>query len=272
MDQHKIAGVFRESLEKPKIPESWFCFGNSLKELANFEEAASYQFALTLDPYHQGATINLGLLLHRLDKLPQALHFYADAVKSLPNSVELCINYGKMLADIGKPALAICEYKRGLQFSPESGELLFNLAGALVESNLFEDAIRYYARLASLVPDFPDLDFNIGNAFFHSSRYDVAVSYYQKATLSSRSPVKAFLQLGKSLVKIGRVSEAEEAFVSAIDYDPGCAQAYLSIAHINNDRGMIEDAILACKKALVCVPDYLEPTLLLADIYKTRKH
>lgn len=102
--------------------------GMRLEETQSVAACAAYRRALTIDPAHAAAAVNLGRLLHLGGDLAEAEHVYRASI-----------------ARCGSDAL-----------------LLFNLAVLLEEQAHYADACAAYEAAIAAAPDFADGHYNLG--------------------------------------------------------------------------------------------------------------
>lgn len=109
--------------------EDWYDLGCDL-ELSSSEEArAAYEKALSLDPNHVDAHVNLGRLLHENGAPAAAEKHYRAAMHIDPDHDTAAFNLGVALEDLGRVRDAIVAYERAVTLDPDNADAHFNLAG-----------------------------------------------------------------------------------------------------------------------------------------------
>jgi tetratricopeptide (TPR) repeat protein len=63
---------------------------------------------------------------------------------------------------------------------------------------------------------------------------------------------------------MGRYDEAERAYASALEQDPGCCEAAYNLGSLHEDRGAADEAIGDYRRALELSPDYADAHFNLA--------
>jgi tetratricopeptide (TPR) repeat protein len=86
---------------------------------------AAYEACLNADPQHTEARINLGRLLHIAGRLGEAEHLYRSAAQKEPL---LVFNLAVLLEDLDREPEAILGYREALALDPQLADAHFNLA------------------------------------------------------------------------------------------------------------------------------------------------
>lgn len=89
--------------------------------------------------------------------------------------------------------------------------------------------------------------YNEGNQFLKSGQFDNAVKKYQEALKTSKD-YRIFYQLGVTLKKQNKLTEAEEAFKSSIENNPNFDIAYNGLGGTYFQEGKFEEAVESFKK------------------------
>jgi hypothetical protein len=122
-----------------------FCFRRLGDDL---EAERHYRKALTLDPGHVGASVNLGSLLYDQGALDQAEALLMQAVRAAPNDGGALINLANVRNAQGRLDEAEALLRHCMQIHPELGETRRNLAHiSLLKGDLAEGFRDYEWRL-----------------------------------------------------------------------------------------------------------------------------
>lgn len=115
-------------------------------EASSLEGAVqAYEHALTLDPDHAGAHVNLGRLLHRLGNVRAAERHYRQALRTRPDEPVYWYNLGVALQDQRLYAEAAVAYRVAIALDPGCRDSHFNLAGVLERLGDVSGALRHLA-------------------------------------------------------------------------------------------------------------------------------
>ncbi|REJ83383.1 MAG: tetratricopeptide repeat protein [Acidobacteria bacterium] len=95
----------------------------------------------------------------------------------------------------------------------------------------YEEALRGFERWKSERPDEPLIDLNLGSARYKLGQLDAATQSYQSAAKAAEEAGEADLRsealynLGNAAFRAGRLAEAEQLFLQALDLAPGDVDA-----------------------------------------------
>jgi tetratricopeptide (TPR) repeat protein len=119
-----------EVAAKATDAETWYQRGCELE--ATDAEAAreAYRRAVSLDPSHADAHVNMGRLLHEAGDASAAEEHYRSALEARPNDATAAFDLGVALEDLGRDIEAIDAYETAVALDPEHADAYFNLAGA----------------------------------------------------------------------------------------------------------------------------------------------
>jgi len=132
----------RESADQTTADE-WFELGCEL-ELSDAAQARdAYERAVTLDPSHADAHVNLGRLLHEQGAAEEAAKHYAEALATAPQHETAAFNLGVALEDLGRLDDALEAYRRALAIDPRNADAHYNMAGIYERKGEKQAAIRH---------------------------------------------------------------------------------------------------------------------------------
>ena len=84
---------------------------------------------------------------------------------------------------------------------------------------------------------------------------ETALTFFQQAMLLAPENVVILNNLGNSLVQLGRLDEATDAYTQAIDADPTYPRPYANLALLHQMANDTETAIELYQQYLTLVPD-----------------
>ncbi len=129
-----VRRAFREAQEEGAefSADDWYEWGCELEPGSPAEAIAAYRRALSLDPAHPDAHVNLGRLLHEAGDASAAEPHYAAALAARPEDATASYNLGVALQDMGRLPEALLAYQRAVRIDPSNADAHFN-AAALAE-------------------------------------------------------------------------------------------------------------------------------------------
>lgn len=149
--------VAARGLDRPGAPthasaDDWYDTGVDLEAVSATEAEHAYRRALSLDPRHPEAHLNLGRLLHERGNLAEALSHYEAAAGSAPGDARASFNQGVALEDLGHLDEACVRYRDAIALDPDLAEAHFNVSRLLERAGRRDEALQHlsaYRRLTS---------------------------------------------------------------------------------------------------------------------------
>jgi tetratricopeptide (TPR) repeat protein len=151
----RVAPLLREAgraADGPADADSFYEWGCDLEDGAPGEAREAYGRALSLDPGHHGAHLNLGRLLHEGRDLAGAERHYRSALLTRPGDPSALFNLGVALEDQGRLPEALDAYRASLAADPRHADAHHN-AGRLCERlGRHDQALRHLAAARRYAP------------------------------------------------------------------------------------------------------------------------
>ncbi len=110
------------------VPTDWFAEAVALEATDPAAASNAYRRALSADPQHASAWLNLSALLCEQGHCDDAVQTLDEALTHLPEHPDLHFNRGIALEDQQRQDEAIAAYERALTLRPEFADAHFNLA------------------------------------------------------------------------------------------------------------------------------------------------
>ncbi len=130
--------------------QGWYELALSLDEASPARAREAYERALSVEPTHVEARVNLGRLLHEAGELAEAAIEYQLALSADPDHAIAAFNLGVVLEDQGQREAAIRAYERALALDPKQADAHHNLGHLLEKLGRPAAALRHlsaYRRL-----------------------------------------------------------------------------------------------------------------------------
>ena len=152
----KIAPLVHASAPHAKAQAStgddWFDLGLEFDQVGSREDAcAAYREALTLDPDHVNARINLGRLLHNDRAYRQAEELYRETLRIDPANPIAAFNLGVVLEDQGAIQEALETYQHALAVDATIPDVHYNIARLYEHQGDQRAALHHFSRCKALL-------------------------------------------------------------------------------------------------------------------------
>lgn len=152
----KVAPLVYASAPQAKAQAStgddWFDLGLEFDQVGAREDAcAAYREALSLDPDHVNARINLGRLLHNDRAYRQAEELYRETLRIDPANPIAAFNLGVVLEDQGAIQEALETYQHALAVDPTIPDVHYNIARLYEHQGDQRAALHHFSRCRALL-------------------------------------------------------------------------------------------------------------------------
>jgi tetratricopeptide (TPR) repeat protein len=201
---------------------------------------AFFEKATELDPNYAEAWYQAGFCYGSLGRHNDALKASKQALKLRPDWTEAVVNIGASNFALGNYKDAADAYKQALR-NDDSPDVQYALGLTFNKLNRTDEEILAYRRAILQKPDHANALERLGLAYFKQKRYgDAAKAFEQLKTY--KPDAKTYNSLGESLFEAGKVEESQEAFNSAIGYDPEFEKARYNLGRAYVKLGNVEMA------------------------------
>ncbi|HEY9840275.1 MAG: sulfotransferase [Candidatus Sericytochromatia bacterium] len=241
-DSHQQQGL--ESLRQCRLAMECLRLGDSAGAQALLERA------LELQPDCCHALFELLLLLERQGQNQAASRCYQACLERLPGLPEklgLVCGLGEMLLKNGRTDPAAGYARKALAIDPGCARAKQLLAESLQAKGLISESNFYFvqARALSLDPRLNPRDLQ-----FEAERPGLEEGLYRRfLTFDPDNPL-ARQALGETLLKQGRLQEAEALFAAILTRDPDNLAAEIGTASVREKQGRYLDALTCLARAL----------------------
>ena len=196
--------TYRRAIElNPDLSWSYHNLGEALAKLGQFEDAiAAFRRAIELNPDFSWSYHHLGDALDRQQQWEEAVVTFRRAIELNPEHFGSYVGLGQSLAKLGQLDEAIAAYRRAIELEPGADWIQYRLGEVLQQRTQLdlEGAIASYRRAIELNPD--------------------DVEAYRKLLEIQPDNFEVWLQLGKTLVKLGQWEDAIGCFRRSCQLQP----------------------------------------------------
>jgi tetratricopeptide (TPR) repeat protein len=243
-------------VQRPKNPIALNNLGEALFKLDRVPEAiARYQEALRYAPIDAKTNYNLAIAYERIGRRAESLALYAEIVRRKPDFAEAHSNYGFVLLQTGRTAEAQAEFETALRLKPTLPEAHNNLGNLLLQSGRIDEAIRSFQAAIKLRPAYAEAHYNLGNAVAQQGDMPGAITHY----------AEAHVNYGNALLQLERIPEAITHYEAAIRLQPSLYNARNNLGYVFLHTGRLNEAIEQFTQALVTQPDFADAQRNLAE-------
>jgi tetratricopeptide (TPR) repeat protein len=144
----RLAFLERSRAAGPSV--DWFSQALRLEATKPDEACAAYRAAVTADPRHCDAYVNLGRLLHERGRVHEAEVVYRDGIAHCGADGTLLYNLGVLQEDLGQDRAAADSYRKALAAEPNFADAHYNLARLCDAHGLQQEALRHWSAYRKL--------------------------------------------------------------------------------------------------------------------------
>jgi len=219
--------------EDRSYPEAHNNLGNALRALDRNEEALeSYQSALLLRENYAEVYNNLAAILHERGDKAEAEHCYRRAIEIRPGYIEAYSNLAKLLAQESREDEALRVLGEALKIDDHSVITLVQVARVQLSLGNHVPA-EQAARLAvQHGPSNADAEIALGEVMQDADRFPEALAAFEKAIAIKPDLSEARNLYGVCLKSVGRMSEAREQLLKALELNPNALGCYSNLADL----------------------------------------
>ncbi|XP_066541423.1 protein O-mannosyl-transferase TMTC2 isoform X2 [Hoplias malabaricus] len=209
---------------KSSVTSCLYNLGKLLHEQGHQEEALSvYKEAIQKMPRQfapQSLYNMMGEAYMRLNKLPEAEHWYRESLRAKPDHIPAHLTYGKLLAMTGQKAEAEKYFLKAIQLDPTKGNCYMHYGQFLLEESRLLEAAEMAEKAARLDSEEFDVVFSAAHMLRQASLNDAAEKYYKQAASLRPNYPAALMNLGAILHLNGKLQEAEANYLRALQLKP----------------------------------------------------
>ncbi|HTS29280.1 MAG TPA: tetratricopeptide repeat protein [Bryobacteraceae bacterium] len=243
---------FRQGIATAANPELHNNLGTLWRKQGRLDDAIqAYQEALAESPGYANAHYNLGNAWRDKKEWERAAECFQRAVNAEPDHARALVALGQLLQALERPAEAVPVLERAASLIPGDAELYCDLGDALQTLREWQAAVDQYRKALACNPKSSRAWYAAGCAETSRNEYAAAGFCFQKALEADPTRREAQHNLGHSLFKLGRVTEAIQLFrQAAAAGDPETAESAIAVI-IPGDPASTNQDILDARRAWV---------------------
>jgi len=176
-----------------------------------------YRTTIARNPGCWMAQVNLGNILYKANRVPEAMDLFKQASEIKPAVAHYSL--GNALVQ-SRTSEAIAEYKEAVRINPDYAEAHNNLGSALLLTGRTAEAIDEYNHALQIDPAYAQAHNNLGNALVQTGRAPEAIDHYREALRIAPTSAGAHNNLAAALAQMGQVSEAIQQLNAALRINP----------------------------------------------------
>jgi len=249
--------LFEQALETdPNHADALQLMGLLAKAKGDLKSAEAWmRKSLAADNNQAHVHYNLGNLLKGQQKLAEALAHYAEATRIKPDYVDALVQQGEMLMALDRWPEAEKPLKRAFSEAPDSVGAVTAWADWHTYKGDADGAERILRAALVKQPGNPFYANNLGMLLSAQMRYEEALPFLTGLidTMSDRPEV--FLNIANTLVGLGRLGEAVNHYLKAINLNPRSNFAHENVNNVLWQMGRQGDVGKSYQFARQAIPD-----------------
>lgn len=217
-----------------------------------------YRQVLATDPNQPNALERLGVLAHQVGRHDLAVEYITKAIQSYGAEAAFHNNLGEAYRALQKFPEAMACYRQALQLQPDGAEAHNNLGLVLAVQRQFDEATACFQRAVQLKPEFAEAHNNMGAVLQDQKRASAAVAWHQRAVQLKPEFAEAHSNLGNAQRQLGHVAEAVASYQSALQLKPNFVDGHNNLGIALQNQGQVIEAIACYERAMQLKPDHAD--------------
>jgi tetratricopeptide (TPR) repeat protein len=210
---------------------------------------------------------------HDAGRLAEAEQALRELLTSDPNNLAGLTRLGDVLSDASRPAEAIEVYNKVITAAPRdpaTAAAYDGVAAALQERGQIDAAVAASKKAVELRHN-PDVAYALGNTLERMGRLSDAIEAFRLAAAYRPNFAEAHARLGGLWLATGKLDEAISHYRTATDVMPDLAEAHCNLANALRQRGDETGALASVKRAIELKPEMPEAHNVLGCIWQDRR-
>jgi|GEM_PF-214420 len=211
--------IFQKSLSiDDKNPLTLHNYGLLLEKLNRNDEAIHYlDLAIALNPTYEDAYKHKCNLLKKTGKLTEIKCVYEKALSHINTSADLYFRYANHLREVEQNIEALAAIDKAITLRPNHAESFNNRGNILLDLKDPREALKSYHQALTVKPNYANAYNNSANAYLALNQFDDAIAACDAALTIDPKLFTTLNNRANALQKLQRFDEALEAYNLIID-------------------------------------------------------
>ena len=240
------------------IDEAYLTMTKQLAELPEESVKSAFELAINTlkkDPEHVRANIVLfEAHLYKGNK-EQIVEQFKRLISIRPKTPERCIELGTVIAKLGKIPEAMFMFQRSVDLDPNFSTGYYNLGRAYFMQHYYDKAIIAYKKTIELDPQEHRAWNNLGWVYMAQKNYEDCEFHLKKSIEVKKNYPVAHLNLGLAYIVQKKLDDAEQILKKYIELKPEDSEGYRNLSSVYQQKGDLDAAIQTLKNFLERKPD-----------------
>ena len=235
----------------PRQFTAWHMGGVAALQAGDTRDAhALLRKALALRPNDGAALINLGIVLHRLGKLPEALLAFDQGMKTRADDPSAHNNIGNLLRDMRRHEAALESFSRALALNPHNVLAYANRGTVLRDLDRLEEALVDFDQALARAPAYAVAHYKKGEILAELRRVPEALAHLDAALRLEPDNAVFHASRGEIFQDVKNLDAALKDFDQAILLEPQAARYHQGRGLVLQDMRRFPEAAAAFQHAL----------------------
>lgn len=252
-----VTGLYLSSSLNSSNAMELYNQGNTLSQLNRYPEALRrYDEALELMPNYKEVWNNKAKVLYQLEQYSQAQEAYDKAIQIDPNYTESWIGRGKVMSALGKYSDALTAFEQAIKQNPDQVEAWLGKGDVLLNFKRYEEAIQSYKVVLDRFPDSFEALYKTGRTYHYLEDYQNAFEAYNQAVKVKPNDPNVWYHRGNALMKLKRYGDATDSYDKVVRFNPNFSEAWYSRGQGLLKQDRVKEAVESFEQAVKIQPNY----------------
>ncbi len=254
-----MAALKRATELEPKQLLYFWALAEAARAGSEWEVAEkAYHQALILDPHHFDINLNLATLLHRVNKMEDALVAFLRCSEIDPTNPLVYSNLGAAWQSLHQFEKSEAAYRKAIELNPKLYQAWNNLGNLLHQIGRKEEAEVNYRQALVIHPRYVEAIANLGDLLQVNGKLSEALELYDQARANGDCSPELLYNEGNAYLQQDRLLEAIERYEGAVKLNPSLPQPYSNLGVAYLSTGNPRKAMQCYQKAISLSPDFVD--------------